>query len=314
MSSKAIEHPIPAERPAAEPLGPVPSTRAVQEAQASSSTTTPSPSSAAHRATQTVRASPTASASEPGPARLVEHFWRAVQPSISDEDSARRAAAMVKEREASERMRAGREQAVRMGRVRALLKGSNVPARYQDAGLADVEYPRRRLSREHFAHYCDARDKLATLLEARGSIYVLCGRNGPGKTHLAAMAVNAFCERGRPAYFCSAAHFYLRLKSTFGAPGRTAEDLAKQFREFELLAIDEIEVRSESAWENRELRDLINDRYNDLRATLLITNKSIAELNGNDEQAAYLAPWLRDRIRQDGAIIECDWPSLRAPM
>ena len=77
-----------------------------------------------------------------------------------------------------------------------------------------------------------------------------------------------------------------------------------------MLAIDEIEVRSDSDWENTQLRDLINARYSSLLSTVITTNKTADEINGT-HGTPYFSTALRDRIREDGALLHCGWPSLR---
>jgi len=200
----------------------------------------------------------------------------------------------------------------RRGKVMALRAQAGVFKRYERAALDDVDYPQSVLPPDEFNRYLQVRGELASLLDVPG-ILVLSGDNGPGKTHLASAAVNGFCDAGRRAYYCRAIDFYRQLKSTFGQPGRTAEDLVRRFETYELLVIDEIEVRSESAWENNELRSLLDARYARCVATVLITNKTAAELNGNGEGTTpYLSRALRDRIRHGGSILECRWRSLRA--
>lgn len=219
------------------------------------------------------------------------------------------AAGRAAEIDALARVQAARDDAKR---CRAYRAACNVWPRYAGADLCEVEYARRRLGDRDFARYLAVRGELASLLGSPGTL-VLCGPNGPGKTHLASALVHAFCDAGRPAYYCTAMDFFTALRSTFGAPGRTAEEVVRRFRGYPLLVIDEVEVRSDSAWENNALRDLVNARYGLVLSTVLITNKTEDEINGTNGQPAYFGPALRDRIRQEGAVLVCDWPSLRGP-
>lgn len=181
--------------------------------------------------------------------------------------------------------------------------GSNVFPKYVRADLDDVEFIRQNFPLA-LAAYSRVAVELRALLEKPG-ILIMRGNNGPGKTHLASALVNGFCDEGREAYYCTALDFYRQLKSTFGAPGKTAEELIRRFRRFDLLVVDEIEVRSDSKWENDELRSLIDARYASMKATIIITNKS------EDEVQTYFTPAIRDRICESGCVLNCDWPSLR---
>jgi len=194
--------------------------------------------------------------------------------------------------------------------VKNLRTHSGVFPRYAAATLGDVEYVRERLNDEEFRLYLRVRDQLASLADVDGTV-VLSGDNGPGKTHLASALVNGFCAVLRAARYVRAIDFFRAIKSTFGQPGRTAEELIGRFTAYRLLVIDEIDVRSDSTWENNELRSLIDARYGHQVSTVLVTNRTKAELNGADGSAPYLSRSLRDRIRQEGGILECTWRSLR---
>lgn len=222
-----------------------------------------------------------------------------------------RAGYQTQEQQRQAEEREAREMAVkRMAAVRALRATCGVYPRYERANLDDTLYPAQRLPRDELDRYLAVRDELRTLLDAPG-IVVLSGDNGPGKSHLASALVYACCDLGKKAKYVRASDFFLSLKSTFGEPGRTQEDLVRRFEAYHLLAVDEIEVRSDSNWENVVLRSLIDARYAMCASTVLITNKTKAELNGEDGSTPYLSRALRDRIRQEGGILECRWRSLR---
>lgn len=224
------------------------------------------------------------------------------------------AAGYMTRRRASEldRVDRNRRERDRQDLVEKLRAASGVWPQYAGASIADVEFPRRVLTQDEFSRYGSVRDELTTLLAAPG-LLVLSGDNGPGKTHLASSLVHAFCDAARPAFYCTALDFYRKLASTFGAPGRTSEDLIIKFRRYELLVLDEIEVRPEKPWHDNELRDLINARDGHLVSTVLCTNKSERELIGDPKTATvpYLSRAIIDRLCRSGGILRCDWPSLR---
>lgn len=198
------------------------------------------------------------------------------------------------------RREADKDRAIRRRRLKA---ECNVWEKYRAADLDDIEWVRANAP-DCLTAYSEACVRLRALLRFPGCV-VLRGENGPGKTHLASALVNAFIHDERSAYYCTALDFYRQLKSTFGAPGKTAEDLVRRFRQYELLVIDELEVRSDKEWENVELRSLIDARYASMKSTVLITNKTREQLG------EYLSPAIQDRICESGGVINCDWRSLR---
>lgn len=187
------------------------------------------------------------------------------------------------------------------------------------AALTELDYPKAMLSQNHFEQYVAVRDDLASLLEFPGTI-VLSGANGPGKTYLAAALVHAFCDALRPAFFTTAQNYYRELQKRFGKSDLMDEWHARlSGRErrtgFQLLVIDEVEVQPGNEWHLNELRDVINERYGRMVATVLITNLDSDRINGVIEcpEAKYFNTAIRDRIKQIGTILPCRWPSLRAP-
>lgn len=199
-------------------------------------------------------------------------------------------------------------------RAKRLRADSRVWPKYAAADLFNLELPQQKLPAGELADYIATRDALLGLYEDPARILVLAGDNGPGKTYLGSALVNHFCDRGRPAMFVTAVGYYRLLVShTFGQFGRTVEDFFQQMHGLRLLVVDEVEKRPEKPYHQIELFDLINSRYSSDVATLLITNKTPAQLNGTDGGEAYFDKWLRDRIRDGGAILPCTWRSLRGP-
>ena len=81
--------------------------------------------------------------------------------------------------------------------------------------------------------------------------------------------------------------------------------MVETLRGVDLLVLDEIQVRSDTEWENSVLTDLIDSRYAAVRSTLLIANLERSAL------AASLGDSVASRLEETGTIIPCDWPSFR---
>lgn len=137
-----------------------------------------------------------------------------------------------------------------------------------------------------------------------GGMVVLLGKRGTGKTQMAAcLAAACAMVRGlRP--------FYLRLSDYFGAIKRTFDgtetrDPRVRCRCAPFLVLDECQERYESAFEDLELTRLIDARYGNRLATVLIANLKPEEL-GNG-----LGPSVVSRIQECGVVVECNWSSFR---
>lgn len=176
---------------------------------------------------------------------------------------------------------------------------AKVPARY---ATADLEHLVSGLPRA----YTDICMTLRSLVD-EPALMALVGRHGTGKTWMACGLARVFCRNLKSALYCRAIDFFVDLKSTFGgAAKKSLGDVEAIYRRPHLLIIDEMDVRSDTAWEDMVLTSVIDARYAAMKSTLLISNKSREELTDR------LGPRLADRFRDnDGCCITCDWPTLR---
>ena len=74
-----------------------------------------------------------------------------------------------------------------------------------------------------------------------------------------------------------------------------------------LLVIDEAHERSDSAWENSTLANVVDRRYDAERATILVSNLTKAAF------AQAIGPSIVSRIHEAGETVVCDWGSFRQP-
>ncbi len=183
----------------------------------------------------------------------------------------------------------------------ACRKASNVPQRYEAARFDDTA----RLPADVVPKYLSAGEKLQKILKTPVCV-AMVGPRGPGKTHLGCALINAFCDQARAAVYLDAMEYLVLLKRTYG--GKTGADeyqVEQQYLKPELLVLDEMHERGDTAWEDRMLTRLVNKRYAAEKATLLISNQT-----GNDFKVR-VGDSIADRIKDEGGIIVCDWPSVR---
>lgn len=149
----------------------------------------------------------------------------------------------------------------------------------------------------------DALRKAAKCLEGGESATVaIVGNRGNGKTQIGVELMKQFTAQKKSALFCTAIEFFMEIKATFKKDSNETEsEVLAWFRKPKLLVIDEVGKRSGSEWESQLLFELINSRYNDLKATVLIDNRSAKEFSET------IGPSLCRRINEGGGIIECNW-------
>ena len=137
----------------------------------------------------------------------------------------------------------------------------------------------------------------------QGKSAILYGSNGTGKTHLAyAYCFHQYYQGFFPRYIL-AFDFFNEIRRSFN-DGKS-EDVVRKYAMYDFLVIDEIDKTHGSQMEFTYLYSLINNRYNDMLPTVLITNAK------PDEFATIVGTSVLDRIGSDGKIIELSGENYR---
>lgn len=134
----------------------------------------------------------------------------------------------------------------------------------------------------------------------------LSGGCGTGKTHLAGAIVHTLIRKGHHAMLMTTNRLLDTLKSAFGDTERTAR-IKEELATCDLLVLDDIGAEHISDWAKSELFNLLNERYEMNKTTILTTNLSI------DALAARLGQRTISRIAEmtDGIRIVSDDHRLR---
>jgi len=105
-----------------------------------------------------------------------------------------------------------------------------------------------------------------------GEGFLLWGPNGVGKTSIATLIGFEVARRGGTAYFVTAES--LRISSIERTPFDADTSVMERAQEVELLIIDDLgkEHRSESAYAERLMENLLRVRLAQKRATIITTN------------------------------------------
>lgn len=140
-------------------------------------------------------------------------------------------------------------------------------------------------------------------LNDRGCLLAVIGTRGAGKTQIAADAILAACDLGKPCLYVEAGIMFMQIRDGFG--GSEMATFGK-FVAPQVLVIDQLEETKGSEAEGRMLFHIVNRRYADMKATILVSNHNIEGLS----RALGLS--IMDRLCQTGEILTCDWPSFRS--
>ena len=182
---------------------------------------------------------------------------------------------------------------------------AGIPERFRDRTLDNYETstPGQTKALEWAKDYAHG---FAEVLETGRSMLFL-GRPGTGKTHLGCAIAQYLIGKGLTAYYSTVQRALRRVKDTWSRDAAESEATAiKAMTSVDLLVLDEIGVQFGSDTEKTLLFDILNERYERRRPTLLLSNLA------KEDVAKFLGERVMDRLREDGGrVLTFDWESYR---
>jgi len=140
-----------------------------------------------------------------------------------------------------------------------------------------------------------------------GSLFVLLGDRGRGKTQLATGVARFIAEtKNLKSQYRVLGDLFTEIKGTFKSGSEESEDsILDIMSSAPLLVLDECDEISGTDWQGQILTRLIDARYREKRSTILITH---------DAEQAFIAkvgPSIADRLAECGYFISFQWESFR---
>lgn len=216
--------------------------------------------------------------------------------------SAERRATAEAERIESERRQ---EQAWKRQRVEHLLGRCGIPPRFADKSFDNYApaNPAARVALTAARKYAEAFDSQSR----QGRSLVLAGGPGTGKTHLAtAIGQHVIREFQGAVLFGTVSQALRRIKDTYRKDSeQTESDVLQTMTDCDLLILDEIGAQIGSEHEKQLMFEILNERYQGMRSTILISNLNATELE------TFLGHRVMDRYRECGVVLAFDWASHR---
>jgi DNA replication protein DnaC len=133
------------------------------------------------------------------------------------------------------------------------------------------------------------------------------GRPGTGKTHLACGIGAALAHARYQARYTTVIDYIRTVRETWKREsGRSEAEVIREYTNYHLLILDEVDVQFGSDGELTQLTDLVDRRYRELKPTLVISNCDPEGLE------RFLGPRAVDRLRENGGrTVVFDWKSWR---
>ena len=196
------------------------------------------------------------------------------------------------------------------------IREAMIPERYKFKTFDDFELAKDRDVFEKQSFVKKACLDIAAGLNRTGLI--MCGKNGTGKTLLCSIILQAvirsnpeieaayFGLKSPKRLFTEAIKMVRMIKSSWTKGSTYSEQQAiEYFTKPTLLVIDELGVQYGSPVEAQFITEIINDRYNQNKPTILSGNLTINEIRD------LIGDRVIDRFREGGKVLVFDWDSYR---
>lgn len=150
-----------------------------------------------------------------------------------------------------------------------------------------------------------------------GVSLIFSGSTGTGKTHLSVAIASHAIEMGYSAFFTTARAFLRDVKESWGSKTEKESDVLKRYASLDMLVIDEVGVQYGSDAETLILFDLLNERYNAMKSTIVLSNLPVTvtedeRKRGRKTIEDYLSTRLYDRLLEGGGrVVPFTWASYR---
>ena len=134
---------------------------------------------------------------------------------------------------------------------------------------------------------------------------IIHGAPGTGKTHMICAFVQS---RGVDAQYWKLSDIMRTVKDGYSGGEETELRFINRLAEVPILAIDEIGRQGGTAFEGGFMFDLLDDRYDNLLPTILVSNLPVT---GEPSMTSYLGISVMDRINENSLDIPCEWGNYR---
>ena len=197
-------------------------------------------------------------------------------------------------------------------RVEQLLGQSGIKKRFQQRTFPNfrTDTPGRKKNYGIAKEYADN----WVYHQARGDGLDIEGTNGTGKTHLAAAIALQLIHEGVPVICKTSSDLLLDIKKSFDGDGMRESDVLDIYKRVDLLIIDDLGKEQCSDWSMSTLYSILNDRYEDMKPTIVTTNYNA------DALVAALTPKGFDntkivaiisRLREVSTVMTMAWADIR---
>lgn len=192
--------------------------------------------------------------------------------------------------------------------------GATLPERYADSRFKNYRT-------QHAGHQNALNQSVSyvkSILNGDKNNFVMVGKTGTGKTHLACAAARILLSKGMFARYITSEEMAQRIMDAWDkkTPDVTEKSVIHDFTQYDLLILDEYGLNDRD--KRRELvHKVLYARYDRMKPTMLISNMTLHDTkDGSGKVIPGLISDLGDRLwsrfQQGGlTIVECNWADAR---
>lgn len=246
----------------------------------------------------------------------VVYFWLPVKPRCDCEKAKaywEEYDRQEAEKKAQEEERKRRE--AMQNRMERLLGNSGIKKRFQQRTFPNFrcDTPGRK---KNYAIAKEYADNFAYHKATGDGLYIE-GTNGTGKTHLAAAIALQLISEGVPVICKTSSDLLMDIKRSFDDSTVNEVQVLDVYKKVDLLIIDDLGKEQCSDWSMSTLYSILNDRYEDMKPTIVTTNYN------TDQLTAALTPRGFDntkiiaiisRLRETSTVMTMAWEDIRGSL
>lgn len=150
--------------------------------------------------------------------------------------------------------------------------------------------------------------------KAKGDGLYIEGTNGTGKTHLAAAIALQLIREGIPVICKTSSDLLQDIKRSFSFEGAKEHEVLDIYKKVDLLIIDDLGKEQCSDWSMSTLYAIMNDRYEDMKPTIVTTNYNASDLadaltpKGYDNTKIVA---IISRLKETSTVMTMAWEDIR---
>lgn len=181
-----------------------------------------------------------------------------------------------------------------------LMVASKIPNRYvgQRFEAKTDEQKAVRLTVKAFIDKIEKKDSWCAL--------ILYGGVGTGKTLMASEMASAIIEKlDFSVRYCTVKQMISEIQAAYNTEGKSEEGEILRFVQYQVLILDEIDIKPDTKNAGILLQEVINRRYNEEKPVAIITNQNF------DDLSQYVGDRIDSRLRENAFVCAFTWPDFR---